>query len=89
MKWVFLGCPRVDKGTYTGRLLRLLGMPHIATGDFIRDELASQGPLSNQLLQFLADLAAPRLPHRLHLPASPPLPRSAAGGSLPPGSMST
>ncbi|KAG6527294.1 hypothetical protein ZIOFF_009391 [Zingiber officinale] len=49
VQWVFLGCPGVGKGTYASRLSRLLGVPHIATGDLVRDELASSGPLSKQV----------------------------------------
>ena len=41
MQWVFLGCP--------GVLSRLLGVPHIAMGDLVRDELASTGPLAAQV----------------------------------------
>lgn len=47
--WVFLGCPGVGKGTYAGRLSNLLGIPHIATGDLVRQELSSSSPLSQQL----------------------------------------
>ncbi|KAK4281433.1 hypothetical protein QN277_012927 [Acacia crassicarpa] len=47
--WVFLGCPGVGKGTYASRLSTLIGVPHIATGDLVREELASSGPLSAQL----------------------------------------
>ncbi|XP_058098099.1 adenylate kinase 1, chloroplastic-like [Magnolia sinica] len=49
VQWVFLGCPGVGKGTYASRLSHLLGVPHIATGDLVRDELSSSGPLSHQL----------------------------------------
>ncbi|KAK2977615.1 hypothetical protein RJ640_007251 [Escallonia rubra] len=49
VQWVFLGVPGVGKGTYASRLSSLLGVPHIATGDLVREELASSGPLSNQL----------------------------------------
>ncbi|XP_076889262.1 adenylate kinase 1, chloroplastic-like [Bidens hawaiensis] len=48
-QWVFLGCPGVGKGTYASRLSDLLGVPHIATGDLVRHELSSSGPLSRQL----------------------------------------
>nr|CAD1835263.1 unnamed protein product [Ananas comosus var. bracteatus] len=44
VQWVFLGCPGVGKGTYASRLSQLLGVPHIATGDLVREELASSGP---------------------------------------------
>lgn len=50
VQWVFLGCPGVGKGTYASRLSNLLGVPHIATGDLVRDELASpSGPLSKKV----------------------------------------
>ncbi|CAA0829765.1 Adenylate kinase 1- chloroplastic [Striga hermonthica] len=49
VQWVFLGCPGVGKGTYASRLSGLLGVPHIATGDLVREELSSSGPLSEQL----------------------------------------
>ncbi|KAF9595201.1 hypothetical protein IFM89_037787 [Coptis chinensis] len=49
--WVFLGCPGVGKGTYAGRLSTLLGVPHIATGDLVRQELSSSGPLSQQCVE--------------------------------------
>jgi adenylate kinase len=47
---VFLGCPGVGKGTYASRLSNLLGIPHIATGDLVREELNSSGTLSSQVL---------------------------------------
>ena len=47
--WVFLGCPGVGKGTYASRLSQLLGVPHIATGDLVREELNSSGPLADQV----------------------------------------
>ncbi|CAL5351206.1 unnamed protein product [Camellia sinensis] len=48
VQWVFLGCPGVGKGTYASRLSSLLSVPHIATGDLVRQELSSHGPLSHQ-----------------------------------------
>ncbi|XP_044482221.1 adenylate kinase 1, chloroplastic-like [Mangifera indica] len=53
VQWVFLGCPGVGKGTYAGRLSKFLGVPHIATGDLVREELASSGPMSNQLAEIV------------------------------------
>ncbi|XP_074563369.1 putative adenylate kinase 6, chloroplastic [Curcuma longa] len=53
VQWVFLGCPGVGKGTYASRLARLVSVPHIATGDLVRDELASSGPLSKQLAEIV------------------------------------
>lgn len=49
VQWVFLGCPGVGKGTYASKLSNLLGVPHIATGDLVREELASSGPLASQV----------------------------------------
>ncbi|KAI6674988.1 hypothetical protein NL676_002894 [Syzygium grande] len=53
VQWVFLGCPGVGKGTYASRLSALLGVPHIATGDLVREELSSSGPLSLQLKEIV------------------------------------
>ncbi|PPD87200.1 hypothetical protein GOBAR_DD15862 [Gossypium barbadense] len=39
--------------TYASRLSNLLGVPHISTGDLVRDELASSGPLSSQLKEIV------------------------------------
>ncbi|KAJ0744568.1 putative adenylate kinase [Helianthus annuus] len=50
-QWVFLGCPGVGKGTYASRLSNLLGVPHIATGDLVREELSSSRPLSHQVVE--------------------------------------
>ncbi|KAI4349218.1 hypothetical protein L6164_009838 [Bauhinia variegata] len=53
VQWVFLGCPGVGKGTYASRLCNLLGIPHIATGNLVREELASSGPLAAQLSEIV------------------------------------
>ncbi|AQK47133.1 Probable adenylate kinase 6, chloroplastic [Zea mays] len=53
VQWVFLGCPGVGKGTYASRLSQLLGVPHIATGDLVRDALATPGPFSNKLAEIV------------------------------------
>ncbi|XP_059646948.1 adenylate kinase-like [Cornus florida] len=53
VQWVFLGSPGVGKGTYASRLCTLLGVPHIATGDLVRDALSSNGPLSQQLAEIV------------------------------------
>jgi len=49
IQWVFLGCPGVGKGTYASRLSNFLGVPHIATGDLVREEVNSSGPLASQV----------------------------------------
>lgn len=51
VQWVFLGCPGVGKGTYASRLSQFLGVPHIATGDLVREELSSGGPLAGQVIR--------------------------------------
>lgn len=56
--WAFLGCPGVGKGTYASRLSHLLAVPHIATGDLVREELSSSGPLASQV---------PRVPFNLSI----------------------
>ncbi|KAH0683285.1 hypothetical protein KY290_021877 [Solanum tuberosum] len=48
VQWVFLGYPGVRKGTYAARLSKLLGVPHIATGDLVRQQLSSHGPLASK-----------------------------------------
>ncbi|KAJ6350129.1 hypothetical protein OIU78_006336 [Salix suchowensis] len=53
VQWVFLGCPGVGKGTYASRLSIFLGVPHIATGDLVREELNSSGPLASQLKEIV------------------------------------
>ncbi|KAK8659936.1 hypothetical protein V6N13_030126 [Hibiscus sabdariffa] len=53
VQWVFLGSPGVGKGTYASRLSTLLGVPHIATGDLVREELASSGPIAKQLTEIV------------------------------------
>lgn len=63
VQWVFLGCPGVGKGTYATRLSNLLGVPHISTGDLVRHELASDGPLASQVLFTFVCLFVPFSPH--------------------------
>uniref|UniRef100_A0A2N9FZI6 adenylate kinase n=1 Tax=Fagus sylvatica TaxID=28930 RepID=A0A2N9FZI6_FAGSY len=54
VQWVFLGYPGVGKGTYASRLSNLLDVPHISTGDLVREELSSfrsplfLGPLGSE-----------------------------------------
>lgn len=49
VRWVFLGAPGVGKGTYASRLGRHLGIPHIAMGDIVREELTKGTPLAAQM----------------------------------------
>jgi len=38
MKLVFLGSPGVGKGTYAQVITEVLNIPHISTGDLLRNE---------------------------------------------------
>lgn len=48
-KLVFLGCPGVGKGTYASMLSTRLGVPHIAMGDLVREELSKSTPVAQKL----------------------------------------
>ncbi|KAL3135764.1 hypothetical protein ABBQ32_007327 [Trebouxia sp. C0010 RCD-2024] len=40
--WIFLGPPGVGKGTYASRVASALGVPHIAAGDLVRQQIKDQ-----------------------------------------------
>jgi len=44
-----LGRPGSGKGTQGARLARLLGVPHISTGDLLRAEIDRDGPVGRQI----------------------------------------
>jgi adenylate kinase len=46
--WVLLGAPGVGKGTYASRVAALMGVPHVSTGDLVRDEIKAATPLAKQ-----------------------------------------
>ncbi len=52
MKTVFLGPPGVGKGTQAARLAEEFGIPHISTGDILRDEI-KEGTELGQLAESL------------------------------------
>ncbi|MCO5594917.1 hypothetical protein L7F22_048952 [Adiantum nelumboides] len=52
-QWIFLGCPGVGKGTYASRLAKFLGVPHIAMGDIVRQELSEPTPSGLKLKQLM------------------------------------
>ncbi|EPR59878.1 adenylate kinase [Toxoplasma gondii TgCatPRC2] len=54
LKLLFMGAPGVGKGTYASRLARDWSIPHISTGDLIREEIKAKTPLG-QVLQEHAD----------------------------------
>ncbi|KAL0375138.1 UNVERIFIED_CONTAM: adenylate kinase [Sesamum radiatum] len=62
VQWVFLGSPGVGKGTYASRLSALLGVPHIATGDLVREELSFWSTIETSCFGCLS-VAQPRYRH--------------------------
>ena len=52
MKIVMLGAPGAGKGTYASRLNKNLSIPHISTGDIVRDEIKAQTKLSTKIKQY-------------------------------------
>ena len=52
MKVVLLGPPGAGKGTYASRLKRRLGIPHISTGDMVRDEIKAETELGRTLKEY-------------------------------------
>ena len=45
MRVVIFGPPGSGKGTYASRLTQKLGVPHISTGDLVREEIRNNTPL--------------------------------------------
>jgi adenylate kinase len=52
MKMILLGPPGAGKGTYASRLTAILGIPHISTGDIVRDEIKAQTELGNAIREY-------------------------------------
>ena len=50
---ILLGPPGSGKGTQAARLSKALNVPHIATGDLLRDEVARQTPLGRKARTFM------------------------------------
>jgi len=51
---VILGPPGAGKGTQASRISDELGIPHIATGDLIREEIAAGTPFGRQVQEYNA-----------------------------------
>lgn len=52
MKIVILGPPGSGKGTYASRLMNRLGIPHISTGDLVREEIRNKTPLGKKIERY-------------------------------------
>jgi len=53
MNIIFLGPPGSGKGTYSTRIGRLLGIPHISTGDIFREAVEQGTELGNKVNEYL------------------------------------
>jgi adenylate kinase len=52
LKIVIFGPPGSGKGTYASRLKQRLGIPHISTGDLVREEIANKTPLGKTIEKY-------------------------------------
>ncbi len=53
MKLLFLGSPGVGKGTYAQVLTDVLEIPHISTGDLLREEAKTGSELGNEIKRIM------------------------------------
>lgn len=53
MRLLMAGSPGAGKGTHGRRLSAHLGVPHIATGDLLRDQVARQTPIGQEAKAFM------------------------------------
>lgn len=53
MRLVFMGPPGVGKGTYATAVSKEFGIPHISTGDMIREEMKSGSELGVKLREYV------------------------------------
>ena len=53
MNIVFVGPPGAGKGTQSARLARILGIPHVASGDLLRAVRAQDTPLGNEAKRYM------------------------------------
>lgn len=52
MRIVMLGPPGSGKGTYASRLNAILGVPHISTGDMVREEIKAQTEIGKRIKEY-------------------------------------
>ena len=52
MRLVLLGPPGAGKGTYASRLTARLGVPHISTGDIVREEIKRQTDIGKKIKEY-------------------------------------
>ncbi|MEM0344594.1 MAG: adenylate kinase [Thermofilaceae archaeon] len=53
MRLVFMGPPGVGKGTYASAISERFGIPHISTGDIIREEIKKGTELGRKLKEYV------------------------------------
>ncbi len=54
MNLIFLGPPGAGKGTQAKKLVQLLGIPQISTGDILREKRKEDSPLGRQIREIMA-----------------------------------
>lgn len=55
MKLVMVGCPGAGKGTQADKLSQHYGIPHISTGDLLRDQIAKGTELGKKVSKIMED----------------------------------
>lgn len=53
MRLVFIGPPGVGKGTYAAAISQRFGIPHISSGDMIREEIKRDSELGRELRRYV------------------------------------